>query len=307
MTRTGRARQPLWTGFVGLLVLVPDACGQGLVPSAGVDRTSIRLSESVRVTLAVEGPAPLRVELPADAEKLLTPASAAAWRIRPAGPPQTEPLPDNRERWARAYRLDPYTVGDVPVAFAAVPVAAGGSPTAQPVTFPATTVKVQTSITAPKAEAARPTTGIEELPPLPDDGPAAVGGWFVGGLAAVFGAVVVAVLVRRWRAGPPVLPPAEWAVRELDRPGVSAERVAAVLRGYVERRHGLPASKLTTAELATAGEGAGWPAEAVDGLRVLLERCDRAKFAGHEPAAAEVTELVTGARGWVTSSAGADP
>ena len=289
-----------------LLLFATPAAAQ-VVPSVTLDRQTVRLSESVRVTLAVEGPAPLRIDLPAEPQKLLAPETAAAWRIRPAGDVAVEDLPGGRQRWARAYRLDPYVPGDkVPVAFAPVPVAAGGA-AAQPVTWPAQEVKVTTTIADAKAEDARPVTGIEELPPVPGPDPGAVGWPFVAGLAAVFGAVVVAVLVRRWRAGPPPLPPGEWAVRELDRlarepTGPVADRVAAAVRGYVERRHGLPASKRTTAELVEACEGAGWPAEGVERLRELLGRCDRARFAPDPPDPAEGAGLIAAARAWVTSA-----
>jgi len=117
--------------------------------------------------------------------------------------------------------------------------------------------------------------------------------------------------VRRARAKPPPLPPSEWAVRELDRlggelegdratGGEAAARVAAVLREFVERRYGLPAPKLTTTELLAECERASWPAEQAAPLRELLEQCDRAKFAGDVPDAAEATELVNRAREWVS-------
>jgi hypothetical protein len=302
-----------------LLLLLPGPVAAQVAPSVTLDRQAVRLSEPVRVTLAVEGPAPLRVEPPADdqAQKLLTPESAAAWRIRPAGGVTVEDLPGGRQRWARVYRLDPYLAGEkVPVAFAPVPVAAGGA-AAQPVTWPSQEVAVTTTIAEPKAEHARPVTGIEELPPLPGPDPGAVGWWFAAGLGAVFGAVLGWVVVRRWRAGPPPLPPAVWATRELDRlarevtagrAAGAADRVAAVVRGYVERRHGLPASRRTTAELVAACDGAGWPAEGVAGLRDLLGRCDRTRFAGGEPTAAEAGELIAAARAWVAAGGGpADP
>ncbi|MBX9582246.1 MAG: hypothetical protein K2X87_18235, partial [Gemmataceae bacterium] len=131
-----------------MLVLPGPGAAQGVVPSVTLDRQSVRLSESVRVTLAVEGPAPLRVDPPADdqAQRLLTPGAAAAWRIRPAGGVTVEDLPGGRQRWTRAYRLDPYLAGDkVPVGFAPVPVAAGGA-AAQPVTWPPQEVTVTTTI-----------------------------------------------------------------------------------------------------------------------------------------------------------------
>ena len=67
------------------LLLLPGSvrAQPNLVTAAATpDRTTIRLSEHLRVTLAIEGPAPLRVELP---EPLLAAGSASAWRVRPAG------------------------------------------------------------------------------------------------------------------------------------------------------------------------------------------------------------------------------
>ncbi|MBX9628595.1 MAG: hypothetical protein K2X82_32660, partial [Gemmataceae bacterium] len=63
-----------------LLLFATPAAAQ-VVPSVTLDRQTVRLSESVRVTLAVEGPAPLRIDLPAKPQKLLAPEPAAAWRI----------------------------------------------------------------------------------------------------------------------------------------------------------------------------------------------------------------------------------
>lgn len=289
------------------------AAGQAVVPSVTLDRQAVRLSEPVRVTLAVEGPSPLRVDLPDEPQKLLAGPAAAAWRIRPVGGVTVEELPEGRQRWSRSYRLDPYLAGDaVPVAFAPVPVAAGGNPNAQPVTWPPAEVKVTTAITDPRADAARPVTGIEELPPVVGPDPGAAGWPFVAALVGAFGSVLTVVLVRRWRAKPPPLPPAEWATRELDRlarevaagsAAGAADRAAGVVRGFVERRHGLPASQRTTAELVAACAGAAWPAEGVAGLRDLLERCDRTRFAGGEPTPAEAADLIAAARAWATADA----
>src|SRR5206468_3338228 len=84
---------------------------QSVTATATADRTAVRLSESIRVTFAVEGAAPLRVEMPADKD-LLTGEAAGVWRIRPDGPATTEPLAGGRERWSQPYRLDPYQPGD---------------------------------------------------------------------------------------------------------------------------------------------------------------------------------------------------
>ena len=289
------------------LLLLPGSvrAQPNLVTAAATpDRTTIRLSEHLRVTLAIEGPAPLRVELP---EPLLAAGSASAWRVRPAGPAKTEPAGEGKERWSQVYRLDPYLPGDaVGLAFAPARVTAGTALRPAEAAWPEIEVRVQTSLAGARADDARPVTPIEELPPVEPVEPGRVG-WYVGGATTLlFAAAVLLALRRRWRERARALPPGAWATAELDRLGrerVSggelAERVAAVLREFVERRHGLPASKLTTTELAAAAERAGWPAESVAVLRELLGRCDRAKFAGEAPDEAESAQLLARAREWV--------
>jgi hypothetical protein len=280
-------------------ISTPPVHAQLVTATATADRTTIRLSDKLLVTFTIEGPAPLNVELPRD----LLAAESPPWRIRPAGPATTEALPDGRERWSQAYRLDPYPPwGDVRLTFAPAKVRTGAA------RWPEIEVKVQTDLAGARADAARPVTPIEELPPVPPDQPELVG-WYVGGTTTLlFAAAVLVALRRRWRERRGVLPPGEWAAAELDRIGRDrpaggklAERLAAVLREFVERRHGLPAPKLTTTELLAEAERAGWPAESVASLRGLLERCDRAKFAGEAPEEPESGELLSRAREWVKS------
>lgn len=267
-----------------------------------LDRTSASLSDAVRATVAVEGPAPLVVAAP---KEPLAGAAAEAWRIRPAGPAAVEKLPGGRERWAQTYRLDPYVPGDaVPVAFAPFEVAAGAGPAAR-VEVPPQTVAVRTGVKDPKPADARPITGVED----PPAGPAAGGGWPVVpavSVAAVVLLVVAAVLVRRKRAPTPPAP-AEWAGRELAAieadlaagrlaPADLADRLAAAVRGFLERRYGVPATRRTTGELAAAEPTPPGGAVPVDAVRPVLERCDLAKFAGRPPSPDECRELLAQAR-----------
>src|SRR5437764_3781887 len=153
--------------------------------SLTLDRTAVPLSEPVRATVTVEGPAPLVVAAPPD---VLAGASAEAWRVRPAGSASTEQLPGGRERWTQAYRLDPYVPGEaVPVAFAPFEVTAGGGP-AERVEVAPQAVRVTTALKDPKAADARPVTGVEEPPPAP-----AAGGWPAGLIVAVAAVVLLAV------------------------------------------------------------------------------------------------------------------
>ena len=118
--------------------------------------------------------------------------------------------------------------------------------------------------------------------------------------------VVVAFIAWRFRRPSRPLPPREWAelaFAKLEREDVGGAElvtaVAAIVRGFIERKFGIPAPKLTTEELLTATEQAAWPLEQADSLRQLLEECDRAKFAGDIPDADGCRRLLERGREWV--------
>jgi hypothetical protein len=76
--------------------------------------------------------------------------------------------------------------------------------------------------------------------------------------------------------------------------------LADVLRTFVERRYGLPATKRTTGELSAAESAVA------GGVVPVLERCDLAKFAAAPPTADECRELLARARAVVASGGNAD-
>jgi hypothetical protein len=311
--RPPQAHRRLSAGVLLLAVLPPHAVPQppAVTATATSDQRTIWLSQKARVTLTVEGPAPLRVELP---NPLLTAESAAAWRVLPPERPAVTPLPDGRERWSQAFRFDPYTTGDpVPLRFAPLKVRAGNAPE-QEFDSLGVEVRVNTTITEVKPDSARPVTGIEPVEPRPQPPPEPVGWVIAVGAGLVVALGVVVGLIRRARARPRPLPPREWALAELDRlgqeevPGAElADRLAAVLRDYVARRFGIPAPKLTTTELVAEIGSAHWSAGAVEELGRLLERCDRAKFAGDAPDGDESRALLGRAREWLLASGGREP
>ncbi|MFO0796532.1 MAG: hypothetical protein U0804_03585 [Gemmataceae bacterium] len=284
-----------------LLPLLLAAQPAGVVPQAAVAPDSLWLADTARLTVTVEGPAPLRVEVPEKADELLDEASRRVWKIDQPGPPAVTALDGGRERWSRTYRLSPFVPGNpVPVGFDPVTVRAGGA--AVDITFPTVVAEVKASGTPPTLEGVE-VRGIEELPPVTPPPPEPVGWVLAGVLGAVFAAGVAAGLVRKWRAKPPAPPPAVRAWAELDRaaaepPGPAAERVAAALREYAARRFGVPAPHLTTAELAAAAWPDHFPADVVAVLADILAACDRAKFAAEAPAA----DLIGPARSWVTAA-----
>jgi hypothetical protein len=292
-----------------LLLLSQAAFAQAPTATFTGDRKEMRLSESLRATLTIQGEAPLRVELP---KPLLDPIIDRDWKIQPLGSPDVTQLPDGRERWTQTYRLDPYVPGKgMPVIFAAVKV---NGREVLPGGFEVTVI---TTITEAKAEAAKPVTGIEELPPPPSDNAVSLSPWWGIAVVAMAGAGVLFVRLRR--KVPPV-PPHEWALGMLDHleqsEAAETEQVAllaSIVREFIERRFGIAATKLTTQELLATTTA--WPAEHGESLQQILDVCDRAKFAGDVPDAAVCRELLTQCRQWVrdisvtssSSSAGEPP
>src|SRR5256885_488445 len=113
----------------------------------------------------------------------------------------------------------------------------------------------------PLSEPVRATVTVEGPAPLvvaaPPDLLAGASAEAAGVLPAAAAALV------RGKGKPPPPTPAEWAGRELAKlerelaagsvaPATAADRLAEVVRVFVERRYGAPATRLTTAELAAA-------------------------------------------------------
>jgi hypothetical protein len=285
---------------LGLLLLAP-AGGRAQPPAirtgATADRTATTLSRPIRVTLSVEGPAPLRVELP---ETLLTADANAAWRIRPdppGGKAEIRPAGPGRERWQQVYRLDPYAEGQ-PLVASFNPAVVNG----QPATWEPVPITVTRTVGDPATTPPRPPIGPEDPPPPPPSPADPLPAWAGVLIGLACGAVLTAVVFRRRRVKR-VLPD-EWARAEFARlnptgGAETVERVAAILRGFVERRFAIPAPQLTTEELTAAAREQGWPVEQAEPLRALLDECDRAKFAGDVPDDDGCRRLVRLAVEWV--------
>lgn len=264
------------------------------------DRNTLRLSDTIAVTVTVEGVAPLRVEVPKD---LLTGASADIWRVDPAGAAKTEMLPGDRERWTQQYKCSPFQPGaGLPLEFAPFRVKAGPAVEAAALSDKPLSFTVTTDLLGAKAEDARPATGVEELPPPPVSpiGLPAVWAIAVGGLLLV-AAAVFATVRRRKRV--PEVPPTAEALAALDAASTPPpERVAEVVRRFLRRRFGLPTDPVTTPELlALVRERTDWPAERVADLDAILSACDVAKFADGSPDMKAATATRDAARAWVTA------
>lgn len=249
--------------------------------------TTLRLSDTVEITLAASGNAPLRVELPED---LLEPKSAAVWQIERVGDGS---FSADGTVWSQQFRLSPFLPGGYTLKFNPVTVN-GVEVTPSTLDF-----TVETSLRNATAADARPVTGIEQLPAPPAaDSPLVLAG--VSLLVALVAILVVVLVVARRRKPTPVAP-GEW-VRErlasLRTDGLTGrltepafvERLAATFREYLSRRFGLNTEKATTAELLASAEGA-WDADTRGEVEHLLSECDAVKFAGRVPTPVDCEEL----------------
>ncbi|OWK38230.1 hypothetical protein [Fimbriiglobus ruber] len=296
-----RKHRPAILGF--LCLFVPGIARAADVKATAVpDRTTVRLSEPVRVRLTIEGDAPLRVDVP---NEVLDDTAAALWRVRPLGPVVVTDVAGGKQQWTQEYRADPYVPGDaVRLAFVPFRVLAGTDPEPKMPAWAGMDVRVVTGIKDASLADARPPTGIEELPPVPPAG-ASLRDWavrIVGGIAIaiVIGAIGWRIARRHRRKW---LTPVQRAIAAFDAladdavpPAEFADRLSAALRTFVEQDTGTAATKLTTTELAAAlGTETVWPADAVEELKQILDCCDATKFAG-EPVAPDRTALVDAAR-----------
>ena len=244
---------------------------------AQFDADTIRLSGEVKLTLTVEGPAPLSVTAP---KPLIT--TPGVWRVREEGLPLREVLPNGRERWSQVYHLSPLVPGEPKVALGPLTVRAGGG-TDLAVAWEENrlpVVKVTTAIENPTVEALRPPTDIEQTPP-PPPAPPRSRSWLFALVPGLLVASAILLLFGRRKKSPTAPRDAAWALRELSAPDLTADRTAVILRQYLAFRFGVPAVYQTTPELAAAlSTDNRLPPDAVSDWRSLLDECDAARFSG---------------------------
>ena len=243
-----------------------------VVPVVTIDRNAIRLSESVRITLSLDGATPLRVDLP---KELLDELSTKSWRIRPQSAAVVEDQPNGQQRWSQSFRVDPYVPGEaVHLGFAAVNVQAGTDREPKTISWKSLEVRVTTTVKGDAISEMRGGTGIELLPELTDS-PRAFPPWLLGTfLAALAVMAVVAWIGRRTWYRQTAISVEQQALTNLDNiPDGSTP--ADILRQYIEARTGLALLHLTTPELLQCLQPRSLP-----DLQAVLERCDLAKFAG---------------------------
>ena len=264
-----------------------------VVPVVTIDRNVIRLSESVRITLSLEGDTPLRVDLP---KELLDELSTKSWRIRPQSAAIVEDQPNGQQRWSQSFRVDPYIPGEaVHLGFATVNVQAGTDRESKAISWKSLEVRVTTTVTGDAFSEMRGGTGIELLPE-PVASQREFPPWVLATFLIAFAVMVMATGIgRRVRKRQTVRTIEQQALAGLDNIPNGATP-ADILRQYIEARTGIAVLHLTTPELLQSLQPRSLP-----DLQTLLERCDLAKFSGVTPDANDRFELIEMAKRFVTS------
>ncbi len=260
-------------------------------------RDDLALSDLLTLTLTLDADAPIQVE----AWKVLLEKSA--WAIVERQPILVSKTATNEPRWQLTVLLAPTLPGDaVPLEIAPLRWKQGGGDW-RTAAWPKSMVKVTTQIRQPDVKSLREATSIEELPTLAE-------GWNPRWLWLLALPLVVAAVVfglRRRQTSSRLRDPYRDATRALDRlsqrrlPEMGrserfATQLTLVLRLYLERRCGLPARRLTSAELVNAVRQSPSLASHAEPLEQLLSCCDKVKYARADLAAGDCEKLTEQAR-----------
>jgi hypothetical protein len=285
------------------------------------DREDLTIGEPLSVVVEVTADANVAVTFDEYEPKLGEhPFEYRAWRATHEPPTR---MPDGRLRWTRTYEVDFFAPGDYELPGASVRYEPASDPGADAdetaalslETDPiAVHVRLADAASASAEELSRvPTPDPLNLAPTPWAWLRGSWGWIAAGVMLVVGAAVLALWLRRRRRATPAVPvPAhEWALsrlaallaEDLLSQGRAQEfyyRLCDVVRGYVERRHGVSAPEMTTEEfLATMADDRRFR----ETHRVLLQRfmtaCDEVKYARHEPTTTESDTAVHAAREYI--------
>jgi hypothetical protein len=266
-----------------------------------LESNDVSLSSDLRLTITVEGPAPVEVEGPPE----LT--TSPDWRVR-AGRASVVPQPAGRERYEQSFQLEPFQTGDrVPLPLEPWHFRTKNEVRDWTLVWPAQEIRVHSSVPEPDLSFARSVTGIEPSPPVPKRRQI----WpvvlfvLVVLLATVIACVIVLSRVRRRRT----LSTSPWQrvmaqLQHLEQEEASHEKMPALsdlLRRFLEEQFSLPATRQTSAEFCAAlqQKGIGVPLEP---MSQIFQLCDEVKFAGLRPDRETCRLQLQLARQWLTET-----
>ena len=263
--------------------------------SCANQRDALALSDLLTVSLTIEGDQPIQVEP-------WTPlAKNAEWTLFDRSAVRVSMTPTGKHRWEQTLLLAPMQPGDsVPLEVLSPRWKLGDGDWRTDV-WPRRTIQVTTSIRSPDLAGMRDGTSIEELPPA--TGSQAWRWLWVSVLPIV-------IFVIWWRGrrtrmlAPDPYVAAQQALDRLARRSLLQPRhrerfvtmLTLVLRGYLERRCGIPARRLTSTELIEALGRDPSLASHAEPLKGLLVRCDLVKYAHLATTADTCAQLATEVR-----------
>jgi hypothetical protein len=268
---------------------------QEVIASVEPTEATIRLSDTIILTLVVDGPAPLRVDLP---RRLLDDSSARVWQLHAQGAGTIIDLASGRQRWSRTYVATPFIPGKrLPLVFAPVAVTAATAVKAQEIPVPPVYVTVTTQITRLDPEEIRPIT-----PPLPSPESTTNPDWRLLGLIVVVTLVATMFLLRqlyrrnkfqRVDSRQRFLEELDSLSRQQIPASIAASKLFHYFHRYLESRLNIPATRRTSVELAKAEEILGLHPALRDLILECLHREDQLRFSGEFILPEEVESLRT--------------
>jgi len=293
-----------WQLLALLIAAIPPIQEQRLgdaICQLRLESNEVSLSSELRLTVTIEGPAPVE----ADAPTALT--ASPDWRVH-AGRVTVTSLPGNHERFEQSFRLEPYQIGDhVPLPFEPWHFRTKNEVRDWTLTWPAQEIRVHSSVPEPDLSFARSITGIEPLPPVAERRriwPVVLFVLVILGVAAIAGLIVLNRIRHRKIASVSPWQRALADLHQLECEAISATqlpRLADLLRRFLEEQFSLPATRQTSTEFCAAlqRKGIGVPLEP---LPQIFQLCDQVKFAGLLPQAETCRLQFELARSWLTET-----
>lgn len=288
-----------------------------------VDRETLNIAETVRLTIEAEVEEGYLAELPRFGEKL------GEFGIRDYREEPQRLTPEKKVLSRKVYTLEPFLSGDyvispMPVQFRKPADASAGpdggsnddAPWQHEISTEEITIKVTSLLEEDQKEPAlNPIKGPVALPVESFPLPVVLLGLAVAGL--VGGGAFVLIRRKRAAAGQQATPPVpahERAYRQLQEildekliergeTKLFFSRISDLLRDYIENRFGIQAPKRTTEEFLTGiSREPLFSAEHKGLLTAFLRDCDLVKFAEHSPSIEEITRAIDSCKAFIDAT-----